>query len=300
MFKRLMGGLSHWLDSGGGDGNGKRRASRVSEPSLLVYYWDGSVPEAKKLRDISSTGAYIITPERWYIGTIVRLVLQGYKTASLPDGGIVPSQSTSIPCRVMRHGPDGLGVEFLFSTLEERKTLEDLMANIHQAKTDVIVSPSPVRGQALIEFALVLPLLFLLIVNTVNFGAFLFAWITVANSARAGAQYMVLGGATVGTPKPATAAQITALITSDVSSLLNRASLTVRVCTNNSSVITCSGPGSYVPPADPEPTKYVLASVNVTYAYQPLLPLWDFTSLGIHATLPPTVIHRQASMRMLQ
>jgi Flp pilus assembly protein TadG len=158
----------------------------------------------------------------------------------------------------------------------------------------------PLKGQALVEFALVLPLLFLLVVNAVNFGAFLFAWITVANSARAGAQYMVMAGATVGAPKPATAAQITTLITSDISSLLNRASLAVRVCINNNAILTCSGPGTYVPPADPEPTKYVLASVNVTYQYQPLIPLWDFNGLGIHATLPPTTIHRQASMRMLQ
>ena len=150
------------------------------------------------------------------------------------------------------------------------------------------------------EFALILPMVFLLIVNAVNFGAFLFAWITVANGARAGAQYMVQGRATVGTPTPATAAQITTLITSDISSLLNRASLAVRVCKNNNGVQACSGPGAYTPPADPEPAKYVLVSVDVTYTYQPLLPLWDFPALGIHATLPATTIHRQASMRMLQ
>ena len=155
-------------------------------------------------------------------------------------------------------------------------------------------------GEALIEFALILPMVFLLIVNAVNFGGFLFAWITVANGARAGAQYTVLGRAAVGTPTPATAAQITSLIAGDGWSLLNRASLTVRVCKNNNGTLTCSGPGSYLPPADPEPTKYVLASVDVTYIYNPFLPLWDFPGLGIHATLPPTTIHRQACMRMLQ
>jgi len=74
----------------------------------------------------------------------------------------------------------------------------------------------------------------------------------------------------------------------------------VRVCKNNNSIQSCSGPGAYLPPADPEPTKYVLASVDVSYTYRPLLPLWDFGALGVHATLPPTTIHRQASMRMLQ
>src|SRR5689334_16870203 len=49
------------------------------------------------------------------------------------------------------------------------------------------------RGQALIELALILPLLLLLIVNVVNFGGLLYAWITVSNAARAGAQYSITG-----------------------------------------------------------------------------------------------------------
>lgn len=297
MLKRLMGGLGRWLEKGSAE---NRRAPRLPEPSLLVYYWDGSVPEGRKIRDISSSGAYVLTPERWYIGTIVRLVLQDHKTAPQPEGGIVSSRSRSIPCRVVRHGTDGIGVEFIFSSPDEKKTLDEFMTAMARTQGDGVEHLTAIKGQALVEFALILPMVFLLIVNAVNFGAFLFAWITVANGARAGAQYLAQGRATVGTPTPATAAQITTLITSDISSLLNRTSLLVRVCKNNNGVQTCSGPGAYTPPADPEPTKYVLASVDVTYTYRPLLPLWDFPALGIHATLPPTAIHRQASMRMLQ
>ncbi len=295
MLKEMMRGISRWLEEPPSE---KRRAPRTAEPSLLVYYWDGSVPEGRKIRDISRSGAFIVTPERWYVGTIVRLILQGYKTTTTPDGGIVPSRSTSIPSRVIRHGTDGIAVEFIFPTGEEQRSLEEFLATI--PKTETLGKISPSSGQALIEFALVLPLLFLLVVNTVNVGAFLFAWITVANGARAGVQYTALGRATVGTPTPATVAQITALITGDISSLINRSSLAVRVCKNNNSVVTCAGPGSYLPPADPEPARYILASVDVSYSYQPLIPLWEFAGLGIHATLPPTNIHRQASMRMLQ
>jgi Flp pilus assembly protein TadG len=294
MLKRMMGGLSRWLEN-----EIQRRAPRFKEPSLLVYYWDGSAPQGHKMRDISKSGAYIITPERWYVGTIVRLILQGQRTVPEPDG-LVPSHSASIAARVTRHGSDGLGVEFIFSNPDERKTLETFLATIPQEQAFSAGPLVSAKGQALVEFALVLPLLFLLIVNAVNFGAFLFAWITVADGARAGVQYMAQGRATVGTPLPATAAQITALITSDMSSLINRTSVAVRVCKNNNSIQSCSGPGAYLPPADPEPTKYVLASVDVSYTYRPLLPLWDFGALGVHATLPPTTIHRQASMRMLQ
>ena len=157
------------------------------------------------------------------------------------------------------------------------------------------------RGQSLIEFALIFPLLFLLVANVVNFGAFCFAWITVTDAARAGAEYLMLGGISVGGPSPPTAAQVTTLVTNDVVALPNKASLEVRVCTNNNGTTSCSGPGTYTPPFDPEDkTKYVLASVRVTYTYQPLIPLWEFPFLGIHATLPPTTIHRDAQVRMLQ
>src|SRR5438128_4286663 len=96
---------------------------------------------------------------------------------------------------------------------------------------------SSTEGQALVEFALVLPLLFLFIVNVVNFGGFFFAWITVANGARAGAQYAIMGGASVSAPTPATSWQIAAVVTQDISSLPNRGSLVVRVCSNNNGII---------------------------------------------------------------
>src|ERR1035441_3314163 len=61
--------------------------------------------------------------------------------------------------------------------------------------------------QALIEFALILPVLFLPIVNVINFGGMLHARICVSHAARTGVQYMVMGGATVTAPKAPTAAQ---------------------------------------------------------------------------------------------
>jgi hypothetical protein len=155
-------------------------------------------------------------------------------------------------------------------------------------------------GQSLVEFALILPLIFLLILNTANFGGFLFAWITIANGSRAGADYMTMSTKSIGNPAAPTAAQVTTLVTNDISSLMNRASLVVRVCTNNNGTITCTGSGSQTPPADPEPSLYVLGSVDVTYTFQPFFSAWNFNGLGIHLTLPVTTIHRRAVMRMLQ
>lgn len=155
-------------------------------------------------------------------------------------------------------------------------------------------------GQALVEFNLIFPLVFLLIVNAINFGAFFFAWITVANAARAGSEYWALGSAAIGTPTPATAAQVTSVVTTDISSLLNRASLVVRACKNNNGSVVCSGAGSSTPPADPEASNYVSTSVDVTYTYKPPIPLFSFPAVGVYVTLPKTTIHRQSVMRMLQ
>ena len=155
------------------------------------------------------------------------------------------------------------------------------------------------NGQSLVEFALLVPFMFLFVVNVVNFGGFFFAWITVANAARAGAQYAVLGGASVLGPAPPTSTQIAAVITQDISSLKNRASLVVRVCSNNNGTITPNTCPATIP-ADPEPATYVLTTIDVTYTYVPFIPLWNFSALGIRATLPPTTIHRQAVMRMIQ
>ncbi len=147
----------------------------------------------------------------------------------------------------------------------------------------------------MIEFALIIPLVFLLAINALNFGGFIYAWVTVANAARAGAQYMVLSADSPGSMTPATSAQITALVTSDVTSLLNRSSVVVATCTNATTAAnSCT---SFV---DPEAPSYTLATVDVTYTYKPFIPLFDFPGMGIHATLPSTTIHRKAVMRMMQ
>src|ERR1041385_260453 len=88
------------------------------------------------------------------------------------------------------------------------------------------------KGQAMIEFALVLPLLFLLIINVVNFAGMLYAWVAVANAARTGAQYMVMSDTWIFGLAPPTPAQVVTQVTNDLASLPNRASTQVKVCMN--------------------------------------------------------------------
>ncbi|HWC98100.1 MAG TPA: TadE/TadG family type IV pilus assembly protein [Candidatus Sulfopaludibacter sp.] len=162
-------------------------------------------------------------------------------------------------------------------------------------------------GNALIEFALVIPLLFLLIANVVNFGGMLNAWITVTHAAKNGAQYLMMGGSTLGATS-ATKAQVAALVAADLKNLPNSATAgTVIVCTNNNGSISstftnaggsaaCSSVTGAINPSDPEPTLYIVGAVDVTYTYTPIVSL--FTVFGFTLTIPPTTIHRQCVMRL--
>jgi Flp pilus assembly protein TadG len=291
---RVIGKMKQWLLQ---ENDEPRGAPRSTQPELVVYYWDGSAPEGRHIRDISASGAYIYTPEQWYPGTIIRIILQGYQTTTRADGTTTPTSSICIPARVIRQGSDGVAVDFVFRNKEEGETFRIFLAEIpaQPASTAPPKVLSHREGQALVEFSLIIPLVFLLAVNAVNFGGFLFAWITVANAARAGAEYMVMSSASPGSQTPATLAQITTLVTSDVSSLLNRSSVVVAICTN--ATVAANGCTSLF---DPEAPAYTLATVDVTYTYRPFIPLFSFPRLGISATLPSGAIHRKAVMRMLQ
>jgi Flp pilus assembly protein TadG len=294
MLQRVIGKMKVWLAQ---EQEEPRRGPRSIDPEILVYYWDGSAPEGRRIHDISQSGAYICTPERWYLGTIIRLILQRNPKAKPQDGAAGYTASICIPARVTRHGSDGVAVEFVFRNEEEEESLRAFLAAIPAQSAGSAPSKQTSRrkGQALVEFALLVPLVFLLAVNALNFGGFLFAWITVANAARAGAEYMSMSSASVGAPAPATLAQITTLVTNDVSSLLNRSSLVVAICTN--ATTAANGCTTLF---DPEAPAYTLATVDVTYTYKPFIPLFSFPKLGISATLPATKIHRKAVVRMLQ
>ncbi|HEY6764483.1 MAG TPA: hypothetical protein VI386_06905, partial [Candidatus Sulfotelmatobacter sp.] len=48
----------------------------MKSPLLVAYYWDGAAPTSHKIQNISSTGFYLTTKERWLPGTMVTMTLQ--------------------------------------------------------------------------------------------------------------------------------------------------------------------------------------------------------------------------------
>jgi hypothetical protein len=85
-----------------------RKAPRTPAPGLAAYYWNGTKPEAHRIRDISSSGLYVVTEERWYPGTLVLMTMQ--RTGC---GEEVAERTIAVQTRAVRWGPDGVGLQFI-------------------------------------------------------------------------------------------------------------------------------------------------------------------------------------------
>ena len=85
-----------------------RRAGRQLDPGVVAYCWTGARPAAISIRDISTTGLYLLTEERWYVGTVIRLTVQ--RTDCSAES---PERSIVIRSRVVRSDEKGVGLEFI-------------------------------------------------------------------------------------------------------------------------------------------------------------------------------------------
>ena len=77
-------------------------------PGLVAFYWDGGSPAPHPVREISLTGMYVLTEERWYVGTVVSMRLQQTDTADKDA-----NHSIAVHARAIRWGDDGVGMAFL-------------------------------------------------------------------------------------------------------------------------------------------------------------------------------------------
>lgn len=86
----------------------ERRAVRLPMPGLVAYFFTGGSPRPHPIKDISVTGFYMCTQERWLPGTIIRVTLQ-----MVDHDGKAGRDSITVHSRVVRWGPDGGGFEFV-------------------------------------------------------------------------------------------------------------------------------------------------------------------------------------------
>jgi hypothetical protein len=85
-----------------------RKNVRTSVPGLTAYFFTGGTPVPETIRDISSTGLFVVTEERWYPGTLVQMTLK--KTE---EGMPRTEYSISLTAKALRWGNDGVGVQFI-------------------------------------------------------------------------------------------------------------------------------------------------------------------------------------------
>jgi hypothetical protein len=83
-----------------------RKTLRESVPGLSAYFWTGGVSVHQDIQDISPTGFFVITDERWYPGTIVRMTLTDRNEPTV-------ERSITVNAAVVRWGNNGVGMQFV-------------------------------------------------------------------------------------------------------------------------------------------------------------------------------------------
>jgi uncharacterized membrane protein (UPF0127 family) len=109
-FKQPRNWLQRWWSPD------PRKAPRVRTTGLAAYYWNGEAPVAHGIRDISSSGLYVVTEERWYPGTLVLMTLQRSDL-----GEEMAERSIAVQSRAVRWGPDGVGLQFILHEEQDRR-----------------------------------------------------------------------------------------------------------------------------------------------------------------------------------
>ena len=87
-----------------------RRSQRTKSPLLVAYYWDGSAPMSRTIQNISSTGFYLVTKERWLPGTMVTMTLQ---RTDMAHGNSGTEPHISVLSKVIRLDEYGVGFDFI-------------------------------------------------------------------------------------------------------------------------------------------------------------------------------------------
>jgi PilZ domain-containing protein len=101
----------------------QRRPQRYVAPRLVAYFFDGGTPTAHCIRDVSESGLYLLTTQRWYPGTLVTITLQ---RTEKDHAGV--KKSITVQARVMRSAEDGVGLRFVVPRTEEGRRIQRYIA----------------------------------------------------------------------------------------------------------------------------------------------------------------------------
>jgi len=116
----------------------ERRAIRYPTPGLVAFYWTGGAPHSYQVGDMSATGLFLLTKERWAPGTLIQMTLQ--KQDGRPYSS---ANSICVLSEVVRWGENGAGFNFILTDYEnvidygilpgettDRRTVEQFLAKL--------------------------------------------------------------------------------------------------------------------------------------------------------------------------
>jgi Flp pilus assembly protein TadG len=198
----------------------RRRADRKTSPNMAVHYWNGGAPTEHSIRDISSTGLFLLTEERWYPGTLLMMTLQRKDQTENSS-----ERSIAVQSRAVRWGSDGVGMEFILldrrdprrgqNVLEEgvdRKALEKFLEGFRGDNGVAIIHPTVAlspnehrhrkgeRGAALVEFALIVPIFFMIVFGMCSFGLLFNQYLELTEAVNIGGQQLALARGNLSDP----------------------------------------------------------------------------------------------------
>jgi hypothetical protein len=107
----------HWLYAD----RERRRAPRHPSPGLVAYRSVDQASQALRIGDISSTGIYLVTGERWSSGALIGLTLQ---TEDAPANGC--ARTVAVQTGAVRWGKDGVGLSFVLPTARDLRLWESM------------------------------------------------------------------------------------------------------------------------------------------------------------------------------
>jgi PilZ domain len=108
----------------------RRSSQRRSVENFASYRWDGTHLRQETVKDISSTGLYIVTEQRWQPGTLLFLTLQREGPMEMN-----PERRIEVQAKVARSGKDGVGLKFVLQEDPQSRQWDNLKHSlIEQAK----------------------------------------------------------------------------------------------------------------------------------------------------------------------
>jgi len=99
--------FKRWLNPAAPTNSDRRRAHRRYVPGMIAHYYTGGAPKPHEVADISMTGFYLLTDDRWMPDTMIQMTLQK------PCAKGERKQSITVLSKIVRRGSDGIAAKFV-------------------------------------------------------------------------------------------------------------------------------------------------------------------------------------------